>query len=343
MRRISARRHTGGRMKEVRSQRRLSAFDRELLAPLEDLEIELRGIPEVPWAEFLINPRRLRGSDFLMRWSQGVWSEKRVIQALRETGRYLALPYGPSGTAPENDIQAYERYFLELEKAGLGTLKRPDLLVFTKSDEETIQEAVAAVGGTHRLPFTPENHPAMKKLLARSIIALESENSLWKALVMPDYGRGLTPQRRLNGKPGLPKGAVMPTIIVKEEDRAPIRKWQRSAGVKVHVWHIFFDVGYGIAFDKLEKLISDGLIGPTEQTFQAPNGITTTKIIYKVYYHYGYKVADATQEANLEAAYITDKNGHILPYVRFDGGAMRLSDEALNVLDQAAQEKARQS
>lgn len=62
--------------------RRLSAFDEALSVSVEELEIQLRGIPQIPWAEFLINPRRLRGSDFLMRWSQGVWSEKRIMQAV---------------------------------------------------------------------------------------------------------------------------------------------------------------------------------------------------------------------------------------------------------------------
>lgn len=38
----------------------------------EDIELELRGHTAIEWLDFLLNPRRLRGSDFLMRWSQGV-------------------------------------------------------------------------------------------------------------------------------------------------------------------------------------------------------------------------------------------------------------------------------
>ena len=89
------------------------------------------GHAPLPWSEFLLNPRRLRGSDFLMRWSQGRWSEERLIQALNATGRYFALPYGPSGVAPDNDVRAYELYFERLEAAGLGTVKRPDLLIYS--------------------------------------------------------------------------------------------------------------------------------------------------------------------------------------------------------------------
>ena len=56
-------------------------FDNFLCVSKEDIELELRGLKVVAWSEFLLNPRRLRGSDFLMRWSQGVWSEKRLIDA----------------------------------------------------------------------------------------------------------------------------------------------------------------------------------------------------------------------------------------------------------------------
>lgn len=79
-------------------------FDRVLSVPMEDVEIKLRESRTIPWPDFLLNPRRLRGSDFLMRWSQGRWSEDRVTQAVNETDIYFALPYGPSGVAPD-DIQ----------------------------------------------------------------------------------------------------------------------------------------------------------------------------------------------------------------------------------------------
>ena len=64
----------------------MRAFDRLLSVSAEDIEFELRGFACIPWADFVLNPRRLRGSDFLMRWSQGVWSEHRLIQAVNETG-----------------------------------------------------------------------------------------------------------------------------------------------------------------------------------------------------------------------------------------------------------------
>ena len=98
-------------------------------------------------------------------------------------------------------------------------------------------------------------------------------------------------------------------------------------------------MAYGIAFDETQRLIREGYILPTEQTFQAPGGATTKKLLYKFYYHYGYPLGDAIEEPKLKAKSIEDKNGHILPYVHFEGGKMSLRGEALNALRKIANAK----
>ncbi len=175
----------------------------------------------------------------------------------------------------------------------------------------------------------------MQDLLARAVIAVECENSLWRAKQMPDYASPLTPQKRLGGRKGLKKTAVVPTIIIKEEDREPLRSWQARTGVPIHVWHAFFDEAYGISFADAERLLMRGDIEPTQQVFQAPGGATTKKVIYKIYHKHAYPLATTVEEPRLEADSITDRNGHILPYVRFVGGKSELSQETLAVLDAA--------
>jgi hypothetical protein len=81
-----------------------------------------------------------------------------------------------------------------------------------------------------------------------------------------------------------------------------------------------------------------GLIEGTEQVFQAPGGATTRKVIYKVYHLYAYRLAATVEEPQLVADSITDKNGHILPYVRFVGGQSELLDDAIEVLQSAERE-----
>lgn len=290
----------------------------------------------IDWSEFWLNPRRLRGSDFLMRWSQGVWSEQRLTEAISATGDWFSLPYGPSSVAPTTDIRAYELYFERLEKAGLGKIKRPDLLIFPVRQKRFVSEVLEGIGGATELPFTQEEDERVEKLLKVAVLAVECENSLWRATRMPDYGSALTPQKRLGGKPGLKKTAVLPTVIIKEEDREPLKKWQTKHGVPIHVWHVFFDLAFGLSFDRAEELVREGLILPSEQTFQAPGGATTKKVIYKYYYLYAYQLAVGQGDPQLMPAFIEDKNGHILPYVTFSGGKFKLHENALQVLRDAA-------
>ena len=83
----------------------------------------------------------------MMCWSQGVWSEKRLTDAINATDEFFAIPYGPSGTAPTDDVRAFELYFERLEHAGLGKIKRPDLLLFKKQDFAVVNAFLASVGG----------------------------------------------------------------------------------------------------------------------------------------------------------------------------------------------------
>lgn len=316
----------------------LHAFEHALLVSTTEVEILISGHPLVPWENFLLNPRRLRGSDFLMRWSQGVWSEERLVEAVNATAQFYALPYGPSSVAPDNDVRAFELYFERLETAGLGAIKRPDLLIIRRADLDKVQTIVGAFGGVTELPFVSEENPDMQELLSYAILAVECENSLWKAQQMPAYGAQLKPMKRLGGRLGLAGNAVLPTVIIKEEDVAPLRAWQEGHGVPIHVWHVFYDMAFGIAFDKALSLVQQGLILPTEQVFQAPGGATTKKAIYKIYYHYAYPIGISTEEPRLIPAVIIDRNGHILPYVHFEGGSLQLTDEVMEVLKEAANE-----
>src|SRR3990170_8329851 len=146
-------------------KKHMHPFEKVLSVSKENIILELKDFPILPWADFLLNPRRLRGSDFLMRWSQGVWSENRLIEAVNENGKYFAIPYGPSGTAPTDDVRAFELYFERLDAAGLGNIKRPDILLFKKVDQETIMKAVENLGGISELPFIQENDAHMQDIL----------------------------------------------------------------------------------------------------------------------------------------------------------------------------------
>ncbi len=124
-------------------------------------------------------------------------------EAIEASGEFVAVPYGPSGVAPSGDPRAYEQDFERLEAAGLGSLKRPDLLVVPKRHSRQAAGLVSGLGGTNELPFLPEAE--LRPLLGLAVAAVECENSLWKAAKMPAFGRELKIQRR-SGRLGMPKG-----------------------------------------------------------------------------------------------------------------------------------------
>jgi hypothetical protein len=308
----------------------MSLFEEYLAISKEEIAFWFKPINEIWWSDFWLNPRRLRGSDFLMRWSQGVWSEKRLLEVINRTEEFFAIPYGPSGVAPTDDVRTFELYFERLEAAGLGKLKRPDLLFFERKEKDFVDNFLQKIGGTDELPFISEDN--LQSLIQKAKIAIECENSLWVAEKMPAYNSELKPQKRLGDKLGLAKTAVLPTVIIKEEDRQPLLAWQTENKIPIHIWHVFFDRAYGLALDEAERLLREGLILPTEQTFQSPNGATTKKAIYKFYYHYAYLLGVSVEPPCLIPEFIEDKNGHILPFVRFEGGKLELSEMAFEIL-----------
>jgi len=82
--------------------------------------------------------------------------------------------------------------------------------------------------------------------------------------------------------------------------------------IPIHVWHVFFDMAFGLAWDEAQRLIAEEYILPTEQTFQAPGGATSKKLLYKFYYRYGYPLGDALEEPELiaKSIYYRQKRSH---------------------------------
>lgn len=309
--------------------------------------------------EFYLNPRYLRGSDFLMRFSQGRWAEDILIRTINATVDFRAIPYGPSSVAP-SEPQEMERYFERLDKAGAAG-KQPDLLILPRDDYEAIRPELDEIGLIN-LPFTPEAD--LDFLRSRSIIAVEVENSLWVARKMPHYGQEvklgelITRKRRfrkpesiarwehwttsvrqfISASPerkelkGFLESKKVPTIIIKDEDLAPVIEWESNFSVPIFVFHVFYDQAYYISLQKARELIEAGVILPTEQTFYAPSGPTTSKAIYKIWYTLAHPLGTLTRQPEMSAKFIQDKNGHILPYVHFSGGEMTLSEEILTLL-----------
>jgi hypothetical protein len=165
-------------------------FDSWLSVGVEYLDGVLENPPSLPWLDFWLNPRRLRGSDFLMRWSQGVGSEKRIIEAVNQTKEFFAIPYGPSGTAPSSSVREFELYFERLEAVGLGKIKRPDLLIFSGADRVALEHEIGLLGGNSELPFIHEDD-------MRIAAILNEHWSLWSVKTVCGAAKGCLILKRL--------------------------------------------------------------------------------------------------------------------------------------------------
>jgi hypothetical protein len=339
---------------KMSSPKRCDSFERFLQTTTVDLDFFLPDLFTQVLGELYLNPRYLRGSDFLMRFSQGRWAEDIVTRTINTTDDFCAVPYGPSSVAP-SDPHEMERYFERLDKAGaIG--KQPDLLILPRDAYQVIRPQLEDIGLAN-LPFTPEAD--LDFLHSRAIMAVEVENSLWVGREMPNYGQGveltelITRKRRFR-KPesmarweswienvrrfcaqsearerlrGFLETAKVPTVIIKDEDLEPLVEWETNFNVPIFVFHVFYDEAYYIPLQEARELIDVGVILPTEQTFYAPSGPTTSKYIYKIWYTLAHLLGTLTHAPELSAKFIQDQNGHILPYVHFSGGQMVLSAE----------------
>lgn len=303
-------------------------FNRFLQLSADELVWEVAPEPHLPLAEtdYLVNPRRLRGSDFLMRWAQGRWAEDIVIRTLNRTSEFGAIPYGPSTVAPEDPAEL--ELFFDKMTAIAQEGKRPDVLVFDKPTfvwaERTIQQRLGDIS-----KFAEALSNEFRDVITRATLGLEIENSLWVTEKMPGFGKPFTRYTRGKNKGRLKPAGIVPMIIVKHEDIARLRQWQSAFGVPLYIVHIFYDRGYFVKFDRVLDWLDSGELGMQEQKFTNPDGTASTpKQIVKVPYILCKDFGVVTQQTLVPRTFI-DKNGKVMTYATFSGGEIGLAREVL--------------
>ena len=284
--------------------------------PLDQLKIE-----EIV---FIINPRRLRGSDFLMRWEQGRWAENIVLKSLNSTSKYGVIRYGPSTVAPTDprELELFFEKMDELSKEG----KRPDILLYDKANYEyALKEINQRISSVERIIEVSSSE--IEDIINMAKVAIEVENSLWVTEKMPGFGK--TPDKYTRGKRKgqLKFSGPVPTIIVKEEDIKPLQDWQNKYEIPIYVVHVFFDRAYFIKFDEIFDYLKSGLIGFEVQKYTNPDGTASTpKNILKIPYILC-KEFGTVKNPKLVPKSFVDKNGKVMTYVTFEGGELILSKE----------------
>lgn len=278
------------------------------------------------------NPPQFRGSDFAMRWEQGKWSEDRIIEAINDTDELRAIPYGLSQIGPtdKDKIEEYWRKHQNVEQHG----KRPDILVFKKEVYEDIEGD---------LPEDPTTTPddEIEDIVSSSILGIEAENSLWKAKEMPDYGVELPLQT---------KSVTAPRIWVKDEDWDPLQKWKDYFSKPIFVVQVFYDEAFMVSLDwlkeKVDRIKEIGLKGRETSKLQkelgvlvkhqsysdSRSGASQTKPVFTVLPSVSIKFGESIEEPEAIPNVMFEDNGKIIPYVRFKGGSLKLTEKAKEAL-----------
>lgn len=274
--------------------------------------------------DFLINPQRLRGSDFLMRWAQGRWSEEIVMRAINQTQQFGVIPYGPSTVAPE-DPRELELFFEKMDMIGQEG-KRPDLLLYDKHTFDWVHsELEERLGSVEKMAEMPSTQ--VRDVIIKARAAFEIENSLWVTEKMPGFGKPFSRYTRGKNKGRLKPAGIIPTIIVKQEDIPRLKQWEADYGVPIYVVHIFYDRGYFVKFDDVLTMLDSGELGMETQRFTNPAGTAaSSKQIVKVPYILG-KEFGVVSGPTLEPKTFIDKNGKVMTYVTFSGGEVQLSED----------------
>jgi len=277
---------------------------------------------------FLINPRRLRGSDFLMRWAQGRWSEEIVIRTLNQTEQFGIIPYGPSTVAPE-DPNELELFFQTMD-VGNQEGKRPDLLLYDKATYNWVRNEVnRRFGNVEKVAETSSS--VLEDVISKANAALEVENSLWVTEKMPGFGKPFSRYSRGKNKGRLKPAGIIPTIIVKQEDIPRLQQWESVFGIPVYVVHIFYDRGYFIKFNDVVDMLESGELGMEIQRYTNPDGTAASpKSIVKVPYIVCKEFGTVSGQSLLPKTFV-DKNGKVMTYVTFSGGDIQLSPDVFEV------------
>lgn len=264
----------------------------------------------------------MRGSDFLMPWAQGRWSEEIVESALNQTSQFGVIPYGPSTIAPE-DPNELELFFEKMDVIAQEG-KRPDLLLYDKTTFDWAQvELENRLGSVEKMAQTSSGQ--LRDVIMRARAALEIENSLWVTEKMPGFGKPFSRYIRGKNEGRLKPAGIIPTIIVKEEDVPRLRQWQAEYEVPIYVVHIFYDRGYFIKFNDVLALLDSGELGMETQRFTNPDGTASTpKQIVKVPYILC-KEFGLVSGPELVPRTFVDKNGKVMTYVTFSGGKIQLA------------------
>jgi hypothetical protein len=274
---------------------------------------------------------RPRGTDFLINWSIGFWSEECVLEAMNNLGHFIVFRYGVSRVGPFT-FEEFKKYYERLQKSYLHG-KRPDLIVFDKElyqrlsqDEKQILEKLVGLSNSEADP-----------VIEKALFGVEVEVSKWHAEKMLQYHRQCQQQ-------GKRKSSIMgPTFTIKQEDLDPLTRWIRDFRKEIVVVQVFYDKAYIIPFSQALSIIWEYYEwkcgrGSRPEGIRAERDRKTGKYTYYISCQkYGRIFGFFNPTPSSEAKVLVDEKGMLWPMIEFVNGKLDVTQDARDLLNDIRQ------
>ena len=262
---------------------------------------------------------RFRGDNFKGKWSLGSWAEQKIISAINNSDSLRAVSYGKSGVSSARNLQERKDYWnLHKERESFG--KRPDILVFERSVFENLSSKYSTF--LNNLPDNLESD--VQEIVESSLLAIESEASIWQGEKMKHYGRNWS-EKTGNLKPLREvKSWTAPTVIVKDEDLQPLVDWQNYYQKPIYIVHLFYDMALMLNFSKLREYIAEGTV--KGEIFDYGKA---SKTIYKTFYGLATEFGKFTELAEIIPFVSQTNGGKFEADLYFEGGEIVISQDTI--------------
>ena len=255
---------------------------------------------------------------FLSTIAQGRWAEEKVMEALSIDGEFIGIRYGQSRYNHDLILNRtnWKKYIKKVYDQMAKYGKRPDVLVFRRSDADVIE--IPPNGD-----ISEELEEKIYHIVFKSIVGVECRSSAY-------YYDKYIKVRKKEGK--------TLSITVKEEDIDRLIKWRKTYCDKPIIYlQLFFDKGFFITFDEVYKLIQLIKNGKKPKGIEYRKEKRTGKYTYFIPVSYAKPALIAEESPDVRAEKIESWDGRVYAIVSPVGGRYKLTDEFKNFLKELSQ------
>jgi hypothetical protein len=269
--------------------------------------------------------------DFTPSFMRGQWAEKMVIETINNSDSGIkAIAYGASSPGSilikgnKQEREKYKKAFALTETLG----KRPDILLFQENDYQYLKNKYLLSDGK---PIIDSLTITTDKDIPQEIIdmakkALEVKQSSHRAKEMTDFGKIISrPQKNQRyAKLWFPKRAKAPNLFLKKEDLERLQVWNENWQKPVSIVGAFHDLSMIVPMDRVQSLISNGVVKKEKYSYSK----NEVREVHKIWYTLCDKFAEIQQEPE-EKPFMINQSGKRTADFILEGGKWELCRDSL--------------